>query len=210
MSESRLERWSRLKRAAREAPVAVEPAASAEARPPADEAAVPALADPQPDAKAERKPGDLAVFDITKLPSIESLGPGSDLKAFMQPGVPEELRLRAMRRLWSVDPAIRDFRTPAEYDWNFNAPGYGALLPTDDVAKILAGIIRTVAKIDAEAAKTHDDNSVPLQPAAPAPVDAHVIPPAAPPPAEPAPSAEEPEPIPETPPRRRHGGAAPA
>ncbi len=197
MSEGRLTRWSRLKQAAREEPQ----------KPPEAEAA-PVVAPREPPAgeTPSVQLDDLPKFDITKLPSIDSLMPGSDLKPFMQAGVPEELRHRAMRRLWSIDPAIRDFRTPAEYDWNFNAPGYGDLLPTDNVAKILEGIVRSIARIDADAAKPLEDTTVPLQDVVPAPSDAPVIEPAE---AAAEPPAEAPEPAMATPPRRRHGGAVP-
>jgi hypothetical protein len=29
----------------------------------------------------------------------------------------------------------------ADYDWDFNAPGYGALLPTDDVQALLSRVV---------------------------------------------------------------------
>ncbi len=202
MSEGRLTRWSRLKQAAREQP---EKPPEAEAAPAAVSTPSEAPADDTPSVKLD----DLPKFDITKLPSIDSLMPGSDLKPFMQAGVPEELRHRAMRRLWSIDPAIRDFRTPAEYDWNFNAPGYGDLLPTDDVKKILEGVIRSMARIDAEAAKPIEDKPLPLQDVAPTPADSPLIAPAeSPAPSEDA-SAPEAERVIEPAPRRRHGGAVP-
>ena len=57
------------------------------------------------------------------LPSIESLTAESDISAFLRKGVPEVLKNAALRRAWSLDPAIRDFASPAEYAWDFNAPG---------------------------------------------------------------------------------------
>jgi hypothetical protein len=45
----------------------------------------------------------------TALPPIESIGSGSDIRAFLEPGVPEELTGAALRRAWVVDPTIHDF-----------------------------------------------------------------------------------------------------
>lgn len=70
------------------------------------------------------------------LPPLESLGRDSDYTAFLREGVPQALRLAALRKAWSSDPAIAGFRGFAEYDWDFNAPGYGQLLPVDDVAAL--------------------------------------------------------------------------
>jgi hypothetical protein len=57
------------------------------------------------------------------LPRIEDLTAESDLSAFMRRGVPEALKAAALRRMWSLDPAIRDYVGPAEYAWDFNNPG---------------------------------------------------------------------------------------
>jgi hypothetical protein len=43
------------------------------------------------------------------LPPISSIGPGSDIRVFLAPGVPEELRRAALRRTWATEPAIHDF-----------------------------------------------------------------------------------------------------
>jgi hypothetical protein len=75
------------------------------------------------------------VFDLSKLPSLESIGPATDIRMFMQPGVPEALSRAALRRAWSADPAIRDFIGLAENSWDFTAGdgmhGFGALDPAD-------------------------------------------------------------------------------
>ena len=54
--------------------------------------------------KPEEKPEE--PFDLSKLPSIESLGKDSDYTMFMQKGVPDDLRLKAIRRMWATDPSI--------------------------------------------------------------------------------------------------------
>lgn len=43
------------------------------------------------------------------LPPISSIGPGSDIRAFLALGVPEEVRRAALRRAWATDPAIHNF-----------------------------------------------------------------------------------------------------
>lgn len=83
-------------------------------------------------------------FDVSTLPSIDSLTADSDLAAFMQKGVPTALRDAAISRMWVSDPAIRDYIGPSEMSWDFNAaeafPGYGALRPDTDVARMVADI----------------------------------------------------------------------
>ena len=83
-------------------------------------------------------------FDLTKLPSLESIGANSDITAFLQPGVPSALKHAALRRAWAADPAIRDFVGLAENAWDFTDPeamvGFGGLDPKYDVKKIVAEI----------------------------------------------------------------------
>jgi hypothetical protein len=59
--------------------------------------------------------------------------------------VPEKLRIAALRRAWTVNPAIRDFRGLQENDWNFNdlnsTPGFGELGPEVDVKRMVAQIL---------------------------------------------------------------------
>lgn len=63
------------------------------------------------------------LFDPAALPTIESIGAGSDIRAFLEAGVPAELKRAALRRVWSVDLGIRDFVGLSENSWDFNAPG---------------------------------------------------------------------------------------
>ena len=126
-------RWSRRKREVRQAeqdaprpPEAPEPAP--DAIPPGDiEPEAAALSDPA-----------LSPEAIEALPSLDALTPETDLSAFLRKGVPESLRNAALRRMWSLDPAIRDYIGDArDYDWDWNTPGgvpgYGPLAPTDDI-----------------------------------------------------------------------------
>ncbi len=139
-SEPFLSRWSRLKHEAREETPAPDDTAhddtAAEAPPteaplteaPADENAASAPA-PEP-------------FDPASLPPVESLGADSDYTPFLRADVPQELRLMALRKAWVSDPVISNFRGFAEYDWDFNAPGYGRLLPTDRILDMVENIVR--------------------------------------------------------------------
>jgi len=80
-------------------------------------------------------------FDIASLPSLESIGANSDIRAFLQRGVPATLTRAALRRAWSSDPAIRDFVGLSENSWDFNAPdsipGFGSL-DADEVRQMAA------------------------------------------------------------------------
>ncbi len=76
-----------------------------------------------PEAEApEVAPAELEV-DLSKLPNIEELTADSDITGFLQKGVPDALQRMALRRMWSLDPAIRDFVEVAENQWDFNAVG---------------------------------------------------------------------------------------
>ena len=72
---------------------------------------------------AAEDPSEAAGEPAEPLPRLEDLTPESDLSAFLRKGVPEALKLAALRRMWSLDPAIRDHVGPAEYAWDFNDPG---------------------------------------------------------------------------------------
>lgn len=62
-------------------------------------------------------------FDVASLPTLESIGAESDIRAFLEAGVPGDLVRSALRRAWSSDPAIRDFVGLSENSGDFNAPG---------------------------------------------------------------------------------------
>ena len=70
-------------------------------------------------------------FDAAKLPPIESIGAGSDIRPFLAFSVPTDLTRAALRRAWSTDPTIRDFIGLSENSWDFDAqdgvPGFGPL-----------------------------------------------------------------------------------
>ena len=70
-------------------------------------------------------------FDPASLPTIESIGAEFNIRAFLEAGVPGDLARAALRRVWSLDPAIRDFVGLSENSWDFNAPGAMAGLRTN-------------------------------------------------------------------------------
>lgn len=112
-----LSRWSRKKREAVELPSQVAAPAAADARP--KEGA--AVAVPADASKAVKPEADESNFDLASLPSIESIGPHTDIRMFLRAGVPAELTRAALRRAWSSDPAIRDYIGLSENSWDFNA-----------------------------------------------------------------------------------------
>jgi hypothetical protein len=179
--EGFLGRWARLKRS-RAAEVSEEPKVVEPSEPEVE---------PEP-------------FDPASLPALETLDAVSDYTAFLKPGVPRELRVLALRRAWATDPAITGYKTLADYDWDFNAPGYGALRVTDnvkDLAERAFGMIKAE-----EEPKPAEPELEPLEAEPPAVEVAAAEPEALPSP------VEEPlvEAAPEPPRRRRHGGAVPS
>lgn len=139
-----LARWSRRKRAAAElksrAQTTVADAAAEDAR-----AAPPAAPAQEQEQCAPQPAGPVALeFDPASLPSLDSIAADTDIRAFLQPGVPAELRHAALRRAWAADPAIRDFRGLQENDWDFNdpdkVPGFGKLGPDFDIRKMAAQV----------------------------------------------------------------------
>jgi Protein of unknown function (DUF3306) len=72
---------------------------------------------------AEPSAAEAPDVDLTKLPNVDELTADSDITGFLQKGVPEALQKLALRRMWALDPAIRDFVEMAENQWDFNAPG---------------------------------------------------------------------------------------
>lgn len=96
-----LKRWSRQKRRSAEPlPAALEPAGA-----------------------IDEIPVDTASIDPATLPDIETLTADSDITAFLRDGVPVALQRLALRKMWALDPGIRDFVEVAENQWDFNAVG---------------------------------------------------------------------------------------
>jgi len=136
-----LSRWSRRKREAgaqaeREASTPLERNDRGEAvTPPCGEEKSPGAQGSEPSAPS------VPDFDVSSLPPIEAIGADTDISAFMQKGVPSALRHAALRRVWSADPAIRDFMGPNENFWDAagpdGIPGFGDLDPNLDVKRMV-------------------------------------------------------------------------
>jgi hypothetical protein len=144
--EKFLERWSRRKRVAGEEAEKLPPSAEAVPETPHKGEPVPAKTAPANTAPAE------PAFDPASLPPLDSIGAQTDITAFLKAGVPDELRLAALRRAWSADPAIRDFKGLAENDWDFTKPnsiiGFGEMDPGVDIKKMLEGIFGETPRAD--------------------------------------------------------------
>ena len=144
-----LARWSRRKLAAR---LDEAPAVPAEDR--ENEQVPDGIADggdasaPEPDApEGEAAEPDEADV-VAALPRIEDLTAESDITAFLKKGVPAALKQAALRRVWSIDPGIRDYVGPSEYAWDFNQPGamtgFGPIEAKEAVVGFLSKAVRAV------------------------------------------------------------------
>jgi hypothetical protein len=94
-------------------------------------------------------------FDRASLPSIESLGAESNIRVFLEAGVPDDLARAALRRVWSLDPAIRDFVGLSENSWDFNAPGAMAGFGPIDGKEVGRLLTRLLGEPDIAAAAAH-------------------------------------------------------
>lgn len=197
-----LSRWSRLKRQPEPEPELgreIEPDAPAEAEvmPPAPQACpIPGVPE----------------IDLSALPRIEDLTESSDFSLFLRPGIPTALRGAALRRMWSLDPTIRDFIGPADYAWDYNNP---AGMPPGFSLDIGGKLKELLAQAIGERPETPEDPAPEAQEAAPPEAEPTALLAEATP-VEPvvlgemqAEAAQEMAPEPGQP-RRRHGGALPA
>lgn len=96
-------------------------------------------------------------FDLSSLPKLEELTETTDITAFLQKGVPEQLRNAALRKSWALDPAIRNYVNPAldyAYDWNTpgGVPGSGEIGAGVDVARMVSQIMGTAESVTEQAA----------------------------------------------------------
>lgn len=198
-----LSRWSRLKRRPGLRP---EPDIEPEPKPEVTPVAGPEFALPAP--QACPIPG-VPEIDLSALPRIEELTENSDFGLFLRPGIPAALRGAALRRMWSLDPTIREFIGPADYAWDYNnpagmPPGF-SLDIGDKIKELLAQAIgeRPDQKPSESALQVPDAEPAQVEPPA-------VLAKAAAAAVEDDAAAEaQPELDPGLP-RRRHGGAMPA
>jgi hypothetical protein len=221
-----LQRWSRRKQeAARRPALAPSPA-------PPD----PAAAVRDETAEVERRAAEAREREsiLARLPKLEELTAESDFRLFMHPLVPAALRSAALARMWTLDPAIRDFVGPArDYAWDWNVPGgVPGGGPAPSLADVQAMLSRLTARLDAETAREQgremggETDAEPRDPApetaasgeAAAPAEASPAAPQQTLPPGPVAMASPSEPVLAPPPyaepspvalRRRHGGATP-
>jgi hypothetical protein len=150
--ENFLRRWSRLKQG-----VGTGAPAGPEPRQPehAESDALPEV-NPQSDPPA---------FDPSSLPPIESITAASDIRAFLAPGVPEELSRAALRRAWVIDPTIREFVGIAENQWDFTrpdgVPGFGSLEVTAELRRMVAQLVGSVPAQAARPPQAADNRAEP-------------------------------------------------
>lgn len=147
-----LSRWSQRKRAMEEGAELEETTAAK---------AEPAQRGPTEDDGAA---GDRERIDPADLPDIETLDANSDFSQFMQKGVPEALKRRALRKLWQVDPAFSHICMLDDYNLDYTDAamvvpnlktlyqvGRGMILPGEDTAEAPES---PAAEAAAEAAET--------------------------------------------------------
>jgi Protein of unknown function (DUF3306) len=105
-------------------------------------------------------------FDPASLPPIESIVADSDIRIFLQAGVPADLTCAALRSAWTADPAIRDFIGIAESQWDFNdpaaMPGFGPLGAADYARHL---VTQAVASLNSTAEETRESPGIVEQPA---------------------------------------------
>jgi hypothetical protein len=162
-------RWSRRKLAVRKAEAPVQDEARGVAEPADEREAAPGEPQPTPAEPDTEEPPEF-------LPRIEDLTAASDLTAFLRKGVPGALRNTALRKMWSLDPVIRNYVGPAEYAWDFNKPGsmpgFGPLEAGKAVADFLSKVGGSGPRDTAaepEAAPPRDSAASPDQSAAGSP-----------------------------------------
>jgi hypothetical protein len=216
-----LGRWSGRKRAAREEErrdteqPADAAAGAPDGRPGAEDAGGPDRDETGAVAPAGDENGEepISEEELARLPPVAEAERSADLRPYLRRGVPPELRRAALRRMWSLNPAIRDYVDPAlDYAWDFNAPATGQATAAAGVARLLGTAVRDAAvdQVRAGAAgppegvgrQTRDARgSVAVPPPERSPEDVRTA--SAPAPAETAPAASG------SGRRRRHGGAIP-
>jgi hypothetical protein len=156
-----LARWSRRKLATRldEAPAPHEAEQEPDEIAAADDA--PVLAPSPSETEAEELDAEV----VEPLPRVEDLTAESDVTAFLKKGVPMALKQAALRRIWSLDPGIRDYVGPSEYAWDFNQPGSMAGFGPLDAKEAVVGFLSKAARaIDSVAQPLEAEPTVdPLQ-----------------------------------------------
>ena len=150
--DSFLGRWSRRKRAAERIEDPVLP-----------------VSEPTPEPDAESEPVCLTEEELAALPRVEDLTEGSDITGFLRAGVPRALKNAALRRIWMLTPAIRDYKNPAvDYAWDWNTPGGvpgdGCAPSPERAAQMLHDLMSPRAPVPKPEPTTVDDDPTQIDP----------------------------------------------
>ena len=98
-----------------------------------------------PVVEAPREELPVAEEPVEIPPPAETI-PLGDITQWLGKKLPDGWREVALRRVWSADVDIRDFKGLADYAWDFTDPagapsGWGPLRATDDIAGLLSRAI---------------------------------------------------------------------
>ncbi len=144
-----LSRWSRRKRG--EAPEELAP----EEQAPEEQTSPQPLAAAEPRGPSEEEENRRAAEAV----DLESLTYESDFNIFMKPGVPAELRGRALRKLWRSNPLLANLDGLNDYDEDFTTPRGAALTTIKTAWRVGQGFLeetevqRPAAKVEAATAE---------------------------------------------------------
>jgi hypothetical protein len=102
-----------------------------------------------------------SAFGPATLPPLDSIDAQTDITVFLHSRVPAPIRVAALRRAWTTDPAIRDFRGLGENAWDFDdpnsIPGFGDLGPEIDVDQMVARILGVPVRLAALMLRRSDE-----------------------------------------------------
>ena len=110
--EGFLSRWSQRKRATE----------AEEATGPGPDPGPLGQSEPETAPEPNEAEDEAALLERLNLPVPETLKDGDDFSGFMQAGVPDFLRKRALRVLWRSNPVLANLDGLNDYDEDFNAP----------------------------------------------------------------------------------------
>jgi hypothetical protein len=150
-----LARWSRRKLAIRHEDLGMPDPVSGRERGTSPEISNPVPVAPAPD-----------------LPDLDTIAAETDITGFLAKGVTQAVRNAALRKVWALDPAIRDYVGDARdyaYDWNTpgGVPGFGPIDPAYDVDGTLARMFSEKPRADRLEADQPEVNPVEAEQAGP-------------------------------------------
>ncbi|MEO1200344.1 MAG: DUF3306 domain-containing protein [Pseudomonadota bacterium] len=154
--------WSRRKLAARRQETEARDSAEETDTAAIDAEVVPETGDAIEPAQQDNNDADADL--IADLPAIDDITERTDLAPFMRRGVPLALRNAALRKVWMLNPLIRDHVDPAlDYAWDWNAPGGvpggGGVLTDEGVSKMVKNLLGDAQPAqDAASSKPTEDS----------------------------------------------------